>query len=203
MKLLIASNNAHKVREIEEILSDYFDEMVTLREAGLVIDVVEDGKTFRENAVKKARETLEKSGFDAALADDSGLCVDALDGAPGVYSARFAGEECNDEKNNDKLLELMDGVPYEKRTAHFVSVVTLVYPDGEILSGTGECPGHLLTERRGNGGFGYDPLFLSDELNKTFAEIEMEEKNTVSHRARALAKLGELLKARQEKIDQE
>ena len=138
-----------------------------------------------------------------AIADDSGLVVDYLDGAPGVYSARFAGEECNDDKNNDKLLGLMEGVPYEERTAHFVSVVTLVYPDGEIISASGECPGHILTERRGNGGFGYDPLFLADELGKTFAEIDMEEKNTVSHRARALAKLGDLLKNRQETAEQD
>lgn len=202
--IVVASHNPNKVKEIEKITKEFGLNAISRDEAGvpLMFDIIEDGKTFADNSYKKAFTIMRITG-KPAIADDSGLVVDYLDGAPGVYSARFAGEECNDDKNNDKLLELMDGVPYEKRTAHFVSVVTLVYPDGEILSGTGECPGHLLTERRGNGGFGYDPLFLSDELNKTFAEIEMEEKNTVSHRARALAKLGELLKARQEKIDQE
>jgi len=158
--------------------------------------VIEDGKTFADNSYKKAFTIMRITG-KPAIADDSGLVVDCLDGAPGVWSARFAGEPCDDDKNNDKLLDLMKDVPYEKRTAHFVSCVTLVYPNGEIISAQGECPGHILFERRGTGGFGYDPLFLPDELDKTFAEINMEEKNTVSHRARALAKLGKLLGERQ------
>lgn len=197
--IVCASHNPNKVREIAKITREFGLEVITRDEAGvpLMFDVIEDGKTFADNSYKKAFTIMRMTG-KPAIADDSGLVVDCLDGAPGVWSARFAGEPCNDDRNNDKLLDLMKDVPYEDRTAHFVSCVTLVYPDGEIVSAQGECPGHILFERRGTGGFGYDPLFLSDELDKTFAEIDMEEKNTVSHRARALAKLGELLKKRSE-----
>ena len=202
--IVCASHNPNKVVEIEKITKEFGFDVITRDEAGvpLMFDIIEDGKTFADNSYKKAFTIMRITG-KPAIADDSGLVVDYLDGAPGVYSARFAGEECNDDKNNDKLLGLMEDVPYEERTAHFVSVVTLVYPDGEIISASGECPGHILTERRGNGGFGYDPLFLADELGKTFAELDMEEKNTVSHRARALAKLGDLLKKRQETAEQD
>lgn len=197
--IVCASHNPNKVREIAKITREFGLDVITRDEAGvpLLFDVIEDGKTFADNSYKKAFTIMRITG-KPAIADDSGLVVDCLDGAPGVYSARFAGEPCDDDKNNDKLLDLMKDVPYEERTAHFVSCVTLVYPDGEIVSAQGECPGHILFERRGTGGFGYDPLFLSDELDKTFAEIDMEEKNTVSHRARALAKLGELLKERED-----
>ena len=197
--IVCASHNPNKVREIAKITREFGLEVITRDEAGvpLMFDVIEDGKTFADNSYKKAFTIMRMTG-KPAIADDSGLVVDCLDGAPGVWSARFAGEPCNDDRNNDKLLDLMKDVPYEDRTAHFVSCVTLVYPDSEIVSAQGECPGHILFERRGTGGFGYDPLFLSDELDKTFAEIDMEEKNTVSHRARALAKLGELLKKRSE-----
>ncbi|MBQ9923718.1 MAG: non-canonical purine NTP pyrophosphatase, partial [Clostridia bacterium] len=155
MKLLIASNNAHKVREIKEILSDYFDELVTMREAGLDIDVVEDGLTFRENAVKKATEILEKSGFDATLADDSGLCVDALNGAPGVYSARYAGEGHDDKANNAKLMQAMKDVPDEKRTCRFVSAVALARRGRPVLVVEGKAEGLLLRAPAGENGFGY------------------------------------------------
>ena len=193
MKLLIASNNAHKVREIEEILSDYFDEMVTLREAGLVIDVVEDGKTFRENAVKKAMETLEKSGFDAALADDSGLCVDALDGAPGVYSARYAGEGHDDTANNDLLMERMKDVPDEKRTCRFVSCIALARKGRPVLVAEGKAEGLLLRAPAGENGFGYDPYFFYPPFGKSFAELTAQEKNSVSHRRAALDALRKAL----------
>ena len=193
MKLLIASNNAHKVREIEEILSDYFDEMVTLREAGLVIDVVEDGKTFRENAVKKAMETLEKSGFDAALADDSGLCVDALDGAPGVYSARYAGEGHDDTANNDLLMERMKAVPDEKRTCRFVSCIALARKGRPVLVAEGKAEGLLLRAPAGENGFGYDPYFFYPPFSKSFAELTAQEKNSVSHRRAALDALRKAL----------
>ena len=193
MKLLIASNNAHKVREIEEILSDYFDEMVTLREAGLVIDVVEDGKTFRENAVKKAMETLEKSGFDAALADDSGLCVDALDGAPGVYSARYAGEGHDDTANNDLLMERMKDVPDEKRTCRFVSCIALARKGRPVLVAEGKAEGMLLRAPAGENGFGYDPYFFYPPFGKSFAELTAQEKNSVSHRRAALDALRKAL----------
>jgi len=193
MKLLIASNNAHKVREIEEILSDYFDEMVTLREAGLVIDVMEDGKTFRENAVKKAMETLEKSGFDAALADDSGLCVDALDGAPGVYSARYAGEGHDDTANNDLLMERMKAVPDEKRTCRFVSCIALARKGRPVLVAEGKAEGMLLRAPAGENGFGYDPYFFYPPFSKSFAELTAQEKNSVSHRRAALDALRKAL----------
>lgn len=193
MKLLIASNNAHKVREIEEILSDYFDEMVTLREAGLVIDVVEDGKTFRENAVKKAMETLEKSGFDAALADDSGLCVDALDGAPGVYSARYAGEGHDDTANNDLLMERMKAVPDEQRTCRFVSCIALARKGRPVLVAEGKAEGMLLRAPAGENGFGYDPYFFYPPFSKSFAELTAQEKNSVSHRRAALDTLRKAL----------
>ncbi len=193
MKLLIASNNAHKVREIEEILSDYFDEMVTLREAGLVINVVEDGRTFRENAVKKAMETLEKSGFDAALADDSGLCVDALDGAPGVYSARYAGEGHDDTANNDLLMERMKAVPDEKRTCRFVSCIALARKGRPVLVAEGKAEGLLLRAPAGENGFGYDPYFFYPPFSKSFAELTAQEKNSVSHRRAALDALRKAL----------
>ena len=130
------------------------------------------------------------------LADDSGLMVDYLGGAPGVYSARFAGEDGNDEKNNDKLLKLLDGVPAKERTAKFVSVITMVYPDGTVLSARGECPGRIITVPTGDGGFGYDPLFVPEGYDKTFAQLTPEEKNAISHRAAALAELEKLLEAR-------
>ena len=186
MKLLIASNNAHKVREIEEILSGYFDEMVTLREAGLDIDVVEDGATFRENAVKKATEILEKSGFDAALADDTGLCVDALGGAPGVYSARYAGEGHDTAANNALLMERMADVPDGKRTCRFICCVALARRGRPVLAVEGKAEGMLLRAPAGENGFGYDPYFFYPPMNKSFAELTAREKNSVSHRRAAL-----------------
>ena len=186
MKLLIASNNAHKVREIEEILAGYFDEMVTMREAGLDIDVVEDGRTFRENAVKKATEILEKSGYDAALADDTGLCVDALGGAPGVYSARYAGDGHDTDANNALLMENMKDVPDEQRTCRFTCCVALARKGRPVLAVEGKAEGMLLRAPAGENGFGYDPYFYYPPLHKSFAELTSEEKNSVSHRRAAL-----------------
>ena len=193
MKLLIASNNAHKVREIKEILSDHFDELVTMREAGLDIDVVEDGRTFRENAVKKATEILEKSGFDAALADDSGLCVDALNGAPGVYSARYAGEGHDDRANNAKLMEDMKDVPEKQRTCRFVSAVALARKGQPVLVVEGKAEGLLLRAPAGENGFGYDPYFYYPPLQKSFAQLSAQEKNSVSHRRASLDALRQAL----------
>ncbi len=193
MKLLIASNNAHKVREIQEILSGYFDEIVTLREAGLHIDVVEDGSTFRENAVKKAVETLDISGFDAVLADDSGLCVDALGGAPGVYSARYAGEGHDDRANNARLMENMRDVPDEQRTCRFKCCVALARRGKPVLAVEGKAEGTLLRAPAGENGFGYDPYFYYPPLGKSFAELSAEEKNSVSHRRAALDALRKAL----------
>ena len=195
MKLLIASNNAHKVREIEEILSGYFDEMVTMKEAGLDIDVVEDGKTFRDNAVKKATEILEKSGFDATLADDTGLCVDALGGAPGVFSARYAGEGHDTDANNALLMENMKEVPDEQRTCRFSCCVALARKGMPVLVVEGKAEGTLLRAPAGANGFGYDPYFFYPPLGKSFAELTSEEKNSVSHRRAALDALRKALDA--------
>ena len=195
MKLLIASNNAHKVREIEEILSGYFDEMVTMREAGLDIDVVEDGLTFRDNAVKKATEILEKSGFDATLADDTGLCVDALGGAPGVFSARYAGEGHDTDANNALLMENMKEVPDEQRTCRFSCCVALARKGMPVLVVEGKAEGTLLRAPAGANGFGYDPYFFYPPLGKSFAELTSEEKNSVSHRRAALDALRKALDA--------
>ena len=197
MKLLIASNNAHKVREIREILSGYFDEMVTMREAGLSIDVVEDGATFQDNAVKKATEILEKSGFDAALADDSGLCVDALSGAPGVYSARYAGEGHDDAANNAKLMADMRDVPDGERTCRFVSCVALARKGMPVLVAQGTAEGTLLRSAAGENGFGYDPYFFYPPLQKSFAQLTAQEKNSVSHRRASLDALRQALDAEQ------
>ena len=186
MKLLIASNNAHKVREIKEILSGFFDEMVTMREAGLDIDILEDGKTFRENAVKKATQVLELSGYEAALADDSGLCVDALGGAPGVYSARFAGEGHDDASNNAMLMEKMANVPDELRTCRFSCCIALARRGLPVLAVEGKVEGILLRAPSGKNGFGYDPYFYYPPLGKSFAELSAQEKNAVSHRRAAL-----------------
>ena len=197
MQLIIASNNAHKMREIYEILGAEFPDMVTLKQAGLDIDVVEDGDTFQANAIKKAEEVLKISGYPAALADDSGLIVDALGGAPGVYSARYAGEGHNDADNNAKLMRDMMGVPYEQRTCRFASAVALARAGKETICVMGFAEGILLTEARGENGFGYDPYFFYPPLGKSFAQLSAEEKNAVSHRKHALEALLEAL--RQEK----
>ncbi len=190
MKLILASNNAHKLREIKEILGGCFDEIVTLREAGIVHETVEDGETFLDNARKKAREIAEISGC-CALADDSGLCVDALGGAPGVYSARFAGEHGDDEANNELLLEKLQGV--ENRAAHFTCAVVLAYPDGRELSAEGYFYGEITHAPAGENGFGYDPLFFLPAYGCTSAQLSPEEKNRISHRGNALRALLEKL----------
>ena len=196
MKLIVASNNAHKVEELRAILSGLGFEVCALKDIGLHVEPEENGETFEENSLIKASATLRACGF-ATVADDSGLMVDALGGAPGVYSARYAGEDGNTEKNNAKLLAALQGVPQDKRTAHFVSVVACVFPDGrEDIVVRGECPGEILTSPRGKTGFGYDPLFWYAPFGKTYAEMTAEEKNSISHRgvamqafAKAFAKL--------------
>ena len=194
MKLILATNNAHKMREIFEILGSDFPEMQTLKQAGLEIDVVEDGDTFQANAIKKAEEVLRFSGFPAALADDSGLIVDALGGAPGVYSARYAGEGHNDADNNAKLMRDMAGVPWEQRTCRFASAVALARQGKETICVLGTVEGILLNEARGSTGFGYDPYFYYPPFERSFAELSAEEKNMVSHRKRALEALQAILR---------
>ena len=190
MKLIIASNNAHKIYEIKKILSGKFDEIVSLREAGIDHETIEDGKTFMENALKKAREIAEISG-QCALADDSGICVDALDGAPGIYSARFSGEHGNDEENNRLLLEKISHAP--DRSAHYTCAMALVYPTGESVTAEGYMHGEITGTPRGERGFGYDPLFVPVGESHTVAEMTDEEKNAISHRANALRLLLERL----------
>ena len=192
MDLVIASNNKNKVREIKQILSKDFDNFYSLKDLGINIDIEETGTTFFENSMIKAKTIADMTG-KVCIADDSGLMVDVLNGDPGVYSARFAGEPCNDENNNKKLLNLLKDYTYEEKTAKFVSCIVLYYPNGKYVTATGEVKGHILTEYHGNGGFGYDPLFYCDELGKTFGEAEQSEKNKVSHRARALQGLKDQL----------
>lgn len=193
MKLVIASNNAHKTAEIKAILGGYFDEILSLAEAGISADVVEDGETFEANALKKAVEVLRIADADAVLSDDSGLAVDALSGAPGVCSARYAGAGHDDEANNDKLLQAMENVPDEARTCRFVSAVALARRQKAPIVCRGEAEGVLLRARTGKLGFGYDPLFYYPSLGKTFAQMGAEEKNAVSHRKRALEALHDAL----------
>ena len=187
MDFLIATHNMKKRDELQRILSPLGVHVLTADEAGVdLTDVEETGTTFEENALLKARSGC-KEGKMPCIADDSGLCVDALDGAPGVYSARFAGEHGNDDKNNEKLLSLLSDIPPEKRTARFVSTVACVFPDGRELVVRGECEGKIGYEKRGENGFGYDPLFYVGE--RTFAEFTPEEKDAVSHRGNALRPL--------------
>ncbi len=194
MKLIIASNNAHKITEIKAILGGYYEDIRSLAEAGINADVVEDADTFEGNALKKATEIFSMTQADAVLSDDSGLEVDALGGAPGVYSARYAGEGHDDSANNKKLLTNMADVPDEKRTCRFVSAVALVRNGLQPIVVRGTVEGRLLYAPQGENGFGYDPLFFYEPLDKSFAQLTSEEKNSVSHRKRAL----EALRARLE-----
>ena len=197
-KLILASNNAKNVKEIKEILEGLPIEVKSLKDEGIDIDVVEDGKTFEENAKKKAKEIYEfllskgKKDF-IVLADDSGLEVDYLNGEPGIYSARYSGEHGNDDKNNEKLLENLEGVPKEKRGAQFVCQLSLFTDKGEYYTVRGEVRGFIIESIQGKGGFGYDPLFFYEPFNKTFGELEAEEKNKISHRGIALIKLKDTL----------
>lgn len=187
MKLVLATHNLGKVQELRELLSNTNFEVLSLAQYPNMTEVIEDGKTFRENAIKKAREVCSVLG-EIALADDSGLEVDYLNGAPGVYSARFAGEGHNDTANNQKLLQLLDNVPNEQRTARFRCVVAVATPGGLVETFDGVCEGIIVTKERGGNGFGYDPLFEVPEYNKTFAELDEQVKNAISHRGRALQK---------------
>lgn len=190
MKLIIASNNKHKIHEIKKILGTKFGEILSLSEAKIDHETVEDGETFIDNAFKKAREIARISGC-ASLADDSGICVDALDGAPGVYSARFSGVHGNDEDNNKLLLEKLDGV--SDRGAHYTCAVALVYPDGREIFAEGYMYGSITEAPRGSAGFGYDPLFVPKGKTCTVAEMTEDEKNAISHRKNALSALLEKL----------
>lgn len=186
--ILIASSNASKIEEIREEFSSYFEEIYSPEEVGEELDVQEIGKTFRENAQLKARAYYEEYGIPA-LADDSGLCVNALGGEPGVHSSRFAGENATDTQNNQKLLQEMEHVPMEGRSAHFECVMHLWISDGLELISTGRCQGYIGLEPRGEKGFGYDPLFVPEGNDRTFSEMDQHEKNRISHRGRAVRKM--------------
>ncbi len=196
MEFFVATKNLKKLRELERILSPIGINTLCERDFDKSFpEVIEDGDTFEENALIKARAGMRQSGLPT-VADDSGICVDALGGAPGVYSARYAGEPCDDMKNNNKLLADLKDVPDEKRTAYYVSVIACVFPDGREFTVRGECHGKIAYDMKGNNGFGYDVMFIS-ELGR-FAEISDEQKDSISHRGRALRllkdKLSEILK---------
>lgn len=187
---ILASKNQHKAEEIKAILGEGFN-VITQTDAGAGdIEVIEDGKTFEENAIKKA-ETILKATGKPVIADDSGLCVDFLDGAPGIYTARFAGENATDDENIDKLLISLGDTP--KRTARFVCVIAFATPDGETLTFRGECNGKIGFERQGENGFGYDPIFIPDGYKCSIAEVSAETKNAISHRGNALKVFAEYL----------
>lgn len=186
MRLIIASNNKHKIHEIKAILGDRFDEIISLSESGISHETVEDGNTFMENALKKAREIVEISG-SAAIADDSGICVHALGDAPGIFSARFCGRHGDDRANNDLLMERLRGA--SDRGAHYTCAIALVFPDGREVCAEGYMYGDITESPRGDAGFGYDPLFVPTGEERTVAEMSEAEKNAISHRANALREL--------------
>lgn len=198
--IVAATQNKHKIEEIEAITKSFGMSIIGRDDAGIPkVDIVEDGKTFEENSYKKAYEIMKLCG-KITIADDSGLEVDCLGGAPGVYSARFAGVDGDDEANNRKLIDLIKDVPYEKRTGRFVSVITMVYPDGDVIVARGEVEGHILLEKRGENGFGYDPLFVPIGYDNSFGELPADIKNKISHRANALKKLEAELTAKGERL---
>lgn len=198
-KFIIASNNKNKVKEIKAILKDIEVEVVSLNDEGINIEVEEDGDTFEYNSRKKASEivdylrSIQKNDF-IVMADDSGLEVDYLNGAPGVYSARYSGEDCNDKRNNEKLLKELQGVKFEERSAKFVCVLTLISSEDKEMVIRGEVEGIIAESLNGGDGFGYDPLFYVPEYKETFAQMQLGEKNKISHRAKALNILKEKIK---------
>ncbi len=192
MKLVLATRNQHKVSELSRMLADLGLELSSCRDFPDVPEVVEDGATLRENAIKKAMEVSRATGL-AALADDTGLEVEYLEGAPGVFSARYAGAEATYDDNNRKLLTALAGVPTSGRRAVFRCVVALALPGQEAMTVEGHTDGTILECRRGRGGFGYDPIFLPDGHERSYAEMAGEEKNTVSHRGKAIQRAHELL----------
>ena len=191
-RIIFATGNAGKMKEIKEILSDLPYEVVSMKEAGVTADIMEDGTTFEENAMIKAKTIAELTG-EIAMADDSGLEIDALNKEPGVYSARYMGEDTSYRIKNANLIERLESVPVEKRTARFVCAIAAVLTDGTVYTvrETIEC--YIGYEERGENGFGYDPIFMVPEFNCTTAELTMEQKNKISHRGKALAKMKEEL----------
>jgi XTP/dITP diphosphohydrolase len=192
-KILIATTNQGKIEEIRSLVKGLPTEFLSPADLPDIPEVVEDGTTFEENAVKKARAIAEATGV-VTLADDSGLCVDALNGRPGVHSARYAGENASDEDKYRRILKEMQGVPDSERSARFVCILALVTPDGEKVLFRGVCEGLIAREPSGSSGFGYDPIFYFEEAGCTFAQMDRESKNKVSHRGRALREFAEFLR---------
>jgi XTP/dITP diphosphohydrolase len=191
-KIVLATTNKGKIKELQSLLSSLNLQIISIDDLDKTLEVIEDQDTFAGNALKKATAYMKYTGLPA-IADDSGLCVDYLNGEPGVYSARFAGENSTDQDNNNKLLILLDDVPVNSRTAHFTSAIALVMPNGEKHVVEGECKGIITRESVGDNGFGYDPLFFVPEANKTFAQMDDDQKNKVSHRGKAFTKLYDLM----------
>ena len=201
MKLILASRNRKKIKEMEALLSQYVEgvQILSLDDIGFEGDIEENGETYEENALIKARTAVEASGNRyASIADDSGLSVDALGGAPGVYSARYAGGHGDDAANNTLLLQNLAAVPPAQRTARFVCCIACVFPDGTSFTVRGETEGLIIDDARGEGGFGYDPYFYYTPFGKTFAELSADQKNAISHRGKAVEKLAEKLMAKGE-----
>ena len=197
MEMILASRNKKKIRELTDILSRHLPDVriLSLDDVGHEGDIEENGETYEENALIKARTALAAGNHRyAAIADDSGLSVDALDGAPGVYSARYAGEHGDDAANNARLLQNLAHIPPTERTARFVCTVACLFPDGREIIVRGETEGLIIDDARGEGGFGYDPYFYYPPFDKTFAELTSEEKNQISHRGKAIERLAETLK---------
>ena len=192
-KIIFATGNQDKMKEIREILADMDVEVVSMKEAGIHADIVEDGSTFEENAIIKAKTICEMTG-EITLADDSGLEIDYLNKEPGIYSARYMGEDTSYRIKNANLIERLNGVPDEKRTARFVCAVAAAFPDGSVKTVRGTMEGLIGYEEKGENGFGYDPIFYLPEYGCTSAELSMEEKNKISHRGKALRAIKEELK---------
>lgn len=191
-KIIFATGNADKMKEIREILADLDAEILSMKEAGIQADIVEDGKTFEENAVIKATAISKLTG-EIVLADDSGLEIDWLGGEPGIYSARYMGHETSYREKNANLISRLDGVPKEKRTARFVCAIAAALPDGNSLVTRGTIEGYIGWEECGSNGFGYDPIFYLYENDKSTAELSAEEKNAISHRGKALRQMKKML----------
>lgn len=194
MRIIFATGNKGKMREIKEILAGIGYEIVSMKDAGISTDIIEDGKTFEDNALIKARAVAKLAvAQDIVMADDSGLCIDFLNGEPGVYSARFMGEDTPYDIKNSELLRRLDGVPKEKRTARFVCAIAAVFPDGKQIVTRGTIEGYIGDKPAGENGFGYDPIFYVDEYGCSTAEMSEEQKNEISHRGKALRAMRERL----------
>lgn len=196
MNIIFATGNAGKVREVKEILADLNMEVYSMKEVGVAAEAEENGTTFAENALIKAKDIAEKVSAAIVMADDSGLVIDALNGEPGIYSARYMGEDTSYAVKNANLIQRLEGVPKEQRTARFVCAIAAVFPDGTTYTTEATIEGYIGYEERGEGGFGYDPIFMVDELGCSTAELTAEQKNAISHRGKALQAMKTYIRAK-------